>query len=88
MDIHALIKSGLPLASDAGSDIIVVLDDETGDLVAYVGNEGDYEEHDRAEMEDDVEDMDEVIGTAEQFLDELVNVDGEGKIIEGEAEDA
>lgn len=88
MDIHALIKTGLPLASDAGSDIIVVLEDETGDLVAYVGHEGNYEEHDRADIDDDIEDIDELIGTAEQFLDELVNVGSEGKVIDGEAEEA
>lgn len=86
MNIHQLVKEGLILASDEGADVIIVLEDESGDLVAFVGNEGDYEEMDRADIEDEECALDELCEYAEGFLDELINVEDKG-VIEGEAEE-
>jgi len=87
MNIHTLIKTGLPLAPDEGADIIVVLDHDSGELVAYLGHEGNYEEEGRVETDEECEDIEDLIAEAEDFLNELVNVGGEGDAIEGEAEE-
>lgn len=86
MNIHQLVKEGLILASDEGADVVIVLEDESGDLVAYVGNEGDYEETDRADIDDEECDLTELCEYAEGFLDEIINVEDKG-VIEGESEE-
>lgn len=84
MNIHQLIKDGIPLASDEGTDTLVVLDDESGDLIAYVGHEGDYNEEARQSLDEDEElDLNDLIGAAEDFLDDVVD-GGEGGNEEGE----
>lgn len=85
MNIHQLIASGLPLASDEGADTVIVLNDESGDLVAYTGKEGDYDEVDRADAGDEDADLSDLVALAEDFLDELINVAGEA--IDGVAEE-
>lgn len=85
-NIHQLIATGIVLASDEGADIIVLMDDEHGDLVAYTGREGEYTETERRDL-GDAEDFGEICAEAEDFLDDLVNVDGEGDVIEGSAEE-
>lgn len=85
-NIHQLIATGLVLASDEGADIIVLLDDEHGDLVAYTGRSGEYSETERRDL-GDADDLGEICEEAEAFLDDLVNVEGEeGDVIEGSAE--
>ena len=89
MNIHEMIKSGIPLASDEGTDTIVMLEDETGDLVAYVGHEDDYEEEARhISEENDDADLADLITAAEELLDEVVDGKEGGEVIEGEAEEA
>lgn len=88
MNIHEMIKSGIPLASDEGTDTIVMLEDETGDLVAYVGHEGDYSEEARREGGDDEDsDLSDLIAEAEDLLDEVVDGGAEGEVIDAEAEE-
>jgi len=89
MNIHEMIKSGIPLASDEGTDTIVMLEDESGDLIAYVGHEGDYTEEARTEADDDEDtDLGDLITAAEELLDEVVDGKEDGEVIDGEAEEA
>jgi hypothetical protein len=84
MNIHQLIAKGIIIASDEGADIIVILDDESGNLIAYTGREGEYSEETRHVFEEEADDLAVICETAEDLLDELVNVEGE--TIDGTAE--
>ena len=84
MNIHQLIETHLILASDEGADIIVTLADEDGDMVAYTGRAGDYTETERYDL-GDIDALDDMIAAAHNMLDDLINLDDDASIIEGEA---
>jgi hypothetical protein len=86
MNIHRLITTGLILASDEGADMLIILDHDSGELVAYTGNSGDYEPTDSTDIDGEPEDIDEWIATAEEYLNDLIDVPGDS-VIDGEAEE-